>query len=59
MTGLRSNFAPGSTPWAMRRAQWLALGLTEEDLERPKVAVVNSSSGLASCLVIWTGSCLG
>ncbi len=49
MTGLRSNFEPGSTPWAMRRAQWLAIGLTEQDLERPKIAIVNSSSGLASC----------
>ena len=50
MTGkLRSNFTPGSTPWAMRRAQWSALGLTDEDLEKPKIAIVNSSSQLASC----------
>jgi dihydroxy-acid dehydratase len=33
----------------MRRAQWTALGLTDEDMEKPKVAIVNSSSGLASC----------
>ena len=46
---LRSNFTPGSTPWAMRRAQWSALGLSEEDLEKPKIAIVNSSSQLASC----------
>jgi len=46
---LRSNFTPGSTPWAMRRAQWTALGLTEADLEKPKIAIVNSSSSLASC----------
>ena len=46
---LRSNFTPGSTPWAMRRAQWTALGLTEADLEKPKIAIVNSSSQLASC----------
>jgi dihydroxy-acid dehydratase len=46
---LRSNFTPGSTPWAMRRAQWSALGLTDEDLEKPKIAIVNSSSQLASC----------
>ncbi|SFL44714.1 dihydroxy-acid dehydratase [Geodermatophilus ruber] len=46
---LRSNFAPGSTPWAMRRAQWTALGLSDEDMEKPKIAIVNSSSGLASC----------
>ena len=46
---LRSNFTPGSTPWAMRRAQWSARGLSEEDLEKPKIAIVNSSSQLASC----------
>jgi dihydroxy-acid dehydratase len=46
---LRSNFTPGSTPWAMRRAQWSALGLSEADLEKPKIAIVNSSSQLASC----------
>jgi dihydroxy-acid dehydratase len=46
---LRSNFTPGSTPWAMRRAQWTALGLTESDLVKPKIAIVNSSSSLASC----------
>jgi dihydroxy-acid dehydratase len=33
----------------MRRAQWTALGLTEADLEKPKIAIVNSSSSLASC----------
>lgn len=49
MSPLRSVFEPGTTRWAMRRAQWIALGLTEEDFERPKVAIVNSSSGLASC----------
>ena len=49
MTALRSNLEPGTTPWAMRRAQWTALGLTEEDFEKPKIAIVNSSSGLASC----------
>lgn len=47
---LRSNFTPGTTPWAMRRAQWSALGLTDEDLEKPKIAIVNSSSQLASCV---------
>ena len=46
---LRSVFEPGTTPWAMRRAQWLGIGLSEEDLDKPKIAVVNSSSGLASC----------
>jgi Dehydratase family len=46
---LRSNFTPGTTPWAMRSAQWSALGLSDEDLEKPKIAIVNSSSQLASC----------
>jgi dihydroxy-acid dehydratase len=46
---LRSNFEPGTTRWAMRRAQWTALGLTPEDMEKPKIAIVNTSSGLASC----------
>lgn len=46
---LRSNFEPGSSRWATRRAQWRALGLTDEDLGKPKIAVVNSSSDLAIC----------
>jgi dihydroxy-acid dehydratase len=46
---LRSNFEPGSTRESVRRAQWKALGLTDEDLLKPKVAVVNSSSELAIC----------
>ncbi len=33
----------------MRRAQWTALGLSAEDMEKPKIAVVNTSSDLASC----------
>ena len=49
MTPLRSNFPVGGTPWAMRRAQWTALGLSDEDMEKPKIAIVNSSSNLASC----------
>ena len=42
---LRSNAAnsPG------RRANWRALGLSREDMEKPKIAVVNSSSELAIC----------
>jgi dihydroxy-acid dehydratase len=46
---LRSNFEPGSPPEAVRRAQWKALGLTDADLLKPKIAVVNSSSELAIC----------
>ena len=46
---LRSNFEPGTSRWAVRRAQWRALGLTDADMEKPKIAVVNSSSELSSC----------
>ncbi|NUQ50659.1 MAG: dihydroxy-acid dehydratase [Phycisphaerae bacterium] len=46
---LRSNFEPGTPRWAVRRAQWKALGLSDADLERPKIAVVNTSSELSSC----------
>lgn len=46
---LRSNFEPGTTREAVRRAQWKALGLSDTDLEKPKIAVVNSSSELAIC----------
>jgi len=45
----RSNFEPGSTRWAVRRAQWLAMGLTEDDLLKPKIAVVNTSNQLSVC----------
>lgn len=47
--GLRSNFAEGTSRWAVRRAQWLALGLTDEDMVKPKIAIVNSSSDLGIC----------
>ncbi|MFM0593644.1 dihydroxy-acid dehydratase [Paraburkholderia bryophila] len=46
---LRSQFTPGTTRWAVRRAQWLAMGLTEEDFDKPKIAIVNSSSKLSVC----------
>ena len=46
---LRSNFEPGTVREASRRAQWKALGLSDEDLEKPKIAIVNSSSELAMC----------
>ncbi|GAB2990720.1 dihydroxy-acid dehydratase [Amycolatopsis acidiphila] len=46
---LRSNFEKGTSRWATRRAQWRALGLSDEDMEKPKIAVVNSSSDLAIC----------
>ncbi|MDP6872471.1 MAG: dihydroxy-acid dehydratase [Alphaproteobacteria bacterium] len=46
---LRSNLEPGTTAWAVRRAQWKALGLSDEDLLKPKIAVVNTSSELSIC----------
>jgi dihydroxy-acid dehydratase len=46
---LRSNFERGSSLWAVRRAQWKALGISDEDMEKPKIAIVNSSSELAIC----------
>jgi len=45
MTTLRSLAADSPS----RRAHWYALGLTEEDMAKPKIAVVNSSSELAVC----------
>lgn len=48
---LRSNFERGSTRWAVRRAQWCAMGIKEEDFEKPKIAVVNSSSTLSVCYI--------
>jgi dihydroxy-acid dehydratase len=46
---LRSIFPPGSTRWAVRRAQWRSMGIPLEDFDKPKIAVVNSSSSLSSC----------
>ena len=45
MAKLRSLSA--NSPW--RRSHWYALGLTEADMHKPKIAVVNSSSELAVC----------
>ena len=49
MRKLRSNLEPGTALWAGRRAQWRALGLSAEDMAKPKIAIVNSSSELSSC----------
>lgn len=46
---LRSNLEPGTALWAGRRAQWRALGISDEDMKKPKIAVINTSSELASC----------
>jgi len=48
---LRSNFERGSTRWAVRRSQWCAMGMREEDFDKPKIAVVNSSSTLSVCYI--------
>jgi dihydroxy-acid dehydratase len=45
MTTLRSLAANS----AIRRAHWRTLGLSEDDMQKPKIAVVNSSSELAVC----------
>ncbi|HEY3729732.1 MAG TPA: dihydroxy-acid dehydratase [Steroidobacteraceae bacterium] len=45
MTELRSLAA--NSP--IRRAHWRTLGLSDEDMRKPKIAVVNSSSELAVC----------
>lgn len=46
---LRSNFETGTSRWAVRRAQWRALGFSDEDMLKPKIAVVNTSSEIAIC----------
>lgn len=46
---LRSNFTPGSTRWAVRRAQWSAMGIDWRDQQKPKIAIVNTSSKLSVC----------
>ena len=46
---LRSNFEEGSTRWAVRRTQWIAMGIPEQDFDKPKIAIINSSSGLSVC----------
>jgi len=48
---LRSVFEPGTWQWALRRAQWRAIGLKEEDFYKPKIAVVNSSSNISVCYI--------
>lgn len=49
MKKYRSNFEPGTTRWALRKAQWRALGIPEADMEKPKIAVINTSSELSIC----------
>lgn len=47
----RSNFKPGSTRWAVRRAQWRSMGIREEDMHKPKIAIINTSNKLSCCYV--------
>lgn len=49
MTTLRSNFPVDSARAITRRAEWRALGIDPSELDRPKVAIVNTSSDLAAC----------
>jgi dihydroxy-acid dehydratase len=46
---LRSNFPYASSHWAVRRAQWNALGISATDMDKPKIGIVNTSSELAIC----------
>ena len=32
---LRSDLEHGTSRWAVRRSQWKALGLSDEDMEKP------------------------
>lgn len=47
----RSNFEKGTTRWAVRRSQWRSMGIREEDFDKPKIAVINTSSTLSSCYI--------
>lgn len=49
MSELRSVLPPTSAMGIARRAQWRSLGIPIEDLTKPKVAIVNTSSELAAC----------
>lgn len=46
---LRSHCPRGSYLWTVRNARWRALGIPEDDCEKPKIAIVNSSSRLVAC----------
>ena len=49
MPELRSNLPPTSALSIARRAHYTALGIPKEHWDRPKVAIVNTSSDLAAC----------
>lgn len=54
---LRSNFDEGTTLWALRKAQWTALGFSDAEMARPKIAIINASSELSSCYSHLDGLC--
>ena len=33
----------------IRKSMWLNLGIKEEDMKKPKIAIINSSSNIAVC----------
>ena len=49
MPALRSNLPPTSALAIARRAHYTALGIPKADWDKPKVAIVNTSSDLAAC----------
>jgi dihydroxy-acid dehydratase len=49
MPDLRSNLPPTSALAIARRAHYTALGIPKADWQKPKVAIVNTSSELAAC----------
>jgi dihydroxy-acid dehydratase len=49
MPALRSNLPPTSALSIARRAHYTALGIPKADWQKPKVAIVNTSSELAAC----------
>jgi len=49
VTELRSSLPPTSALSIARRAHYTALGIPREHWDRPKVAIVNTSSELAAC----------
>jgi len=46
---LRSILTPGTALWAARRAYYRVMGLSDEDMLKPKIAIINTSSELAVC----------
>ena len=51
---LRSNFQPGTSFWAVRRAHWLALGLTDEERASYFRAIADAQLRAWEPAVAWT-----